>query len=137
VLDEFGLHCFPSAVRSLAHDGNSSPSSNSNPPRSWLRQAAAIAYHVVADGGTCLDALEHSYRVLGLKDAAGRDEVFRDLLLARIIEPPGKVDSGPRAPRTRAWAGPAWSQCHVVRRDGLVPERHCSGGAVMRMLYGE
>ena len=28
-------------------------------------------------------------------------------------------------------------QCHVVRRDGLVPERRCSGGAVMGMLYGE
>ena len=33
-----------------------------------------------------LDALGHAYRVLGLADAAGGDEVFRDLVLARIIE---------------------------------------------------
>ena len=40
-----------------------------------------------------LDALEHAYRVLGLKDAAGGDDVFRDLVLARIIEPVSKLDS--------------------------------------------
>ena len=40
-----------------------------------------------------LDALEHGYRVLGLEDAAGGDEVFRHLVLARIIEPVSKLDS--------------------------------------------
>jgi hypothetical protein len=40
-----------------------------------------------------LDALEHAYRVLGLDRAAGGDEVFRDLALARIIEPVSKLDS--------------------------------------------
>ena len=40
-----------------------------------------------------LDALEHAYRTLGLDRAAGRDEVFRDLVLARIIEPVSKLDS--------------------------------------------
>jgi len=40
-----------------------------------------------------LDALEHAYRVLGLDRAAGGDEVFRDLVLARIIEPVSKLDS--------------------------------------------
>jgi hypothetical protein len=40
-----------------------------------------------------LDALEHAYRVLGLENAAARDEVFRDLVLARIIEPVSKLDS--------------------------------------------
>ena len=43
--------------------------------------------------GTCWDALQRGYRVLGLEDAAGGDEVFRDLVLARIIEPVSKLDS--------------------------------------------
>lgn len=43
--------------------------------------------------GCLLDSLEHAYRVLGLADAAGGDEVFRDLVLARIIEPVSKLDS--------------------------------------------
>ena len=40
-----------------------------------------------------LDALEHAWQVLGLHRAAGSDEVFRDLVLARIIEPASKLDS--------------------------------------------
>lgn len=32
--------------------------------------------------------------MLGLEKAAGGDEVFRDLVLARIIEPSSKLDSG-------------------------------------------
>jgi hypothetical protein len=43
--------------------------------------------------GCLLDALEQGYRVLGLDAAAGGDEVFRDLVLARIIEPSSKLDS--------------------------------------------
>jgi hypothetical protein len=43
--------------------------------------------------GRLLEALEHGYRVLGLEDAAGGDEVFRHLVLARIIEPVSKLDS--------------------------------------------
>jgi hypothetical protein len=43
--------------------------------------------------GHLLGALEHAYRVLGFEDAAGRDEVFRQLVLARIIEPASKLDS--------------------------------------------
>jgi hypothetical protein len=43
--------------------------------------------------GHLLDALEHAYRVLGLRDAAGGDEVFGHLVLARIIEPSSKLDS--------------------------------------------
>jgi hypothetical protein len=34
-----------------------------------------------------LGALERAYGALGLDRAAGGDEVFRDLVLARIIEP--------------------------------------------------
>jgi hypothetical protein len=40
-----------------------------------------------------VDSLERAYRVLGLEDAAGGDEVFRHLVLARIIEPSSKLDS--------------------------------------------
>ena len=40
-----------------------------------------------------LDALGHAYRVLGLEDAAGGDDVFQHLVLARIIEPASKLDS--------------------------------------------
>jgi hypothetical protein len=43
--------------------------------------------------GHLLDALDRAYRVLGLEEAAGRDEVFRHLVLARIIEPVSKLDS--------------------------------------------
>jgi hypothetical protein len=34
-----------------------------------------------------------AYRVLGLEVAAGGDETFRHLVLARIIEPSSKLDS--------------------------------------------
>jgi hypothetical protein len=43
--------------------------------------------------GCLLDALEHAYRVLGFGVAARDDRVFRDLVLARIIEPVSKLDS--------------------------------------------
>jgi hypothetical protein len=43
--------------------------------------------------GHLLDALEHGYRVLGLGHATGGDEVFAQLVLARIIEPISKLDS--------------------------------------------
>ena len=43
--------------------------------------------------GHLVDAVERAYRVLGLEDAAGGDEVFRHLVLARIIEPTSKQDS--------------------------------------------
>jgi hypothetical protein len=39
------------------------------------------------------DALAHVYEVLGFAAAAAGDEVFRQLVLARIIEPTSKLDS--------------------------------------------
>ena len=39
------------------------------------------------------DALSAGYDLLGLDEAAGGDEVFRHLVLARIIEPTSKLDS--------------------------------------------
>jgi Transposase DDE domain len=43
--------------------------------------------------GHLLDALTRGYDVLGFGRAAGGDEVFRQLVLARIIEPASKLDS--------------------------------------------
>jgi hypothetical protein len=39
------------------------------------------------------DALCRAYAVLGFEEAAGGDETFRQLALARIIEPTSKADS--------------------------------------------
>jgi hypothetical protein len=43
--------------------------------------------------GHLWDALCHGYDVLGFDRAAGGDEVFRQLVLARIVEPTSKLDS--------------------------------------------
>ena len=43
--------------------------------------------------GHLWDALAHAYQVLGLAQAADGDDVFRQLVLARIIEPTSKLDS--------------------------------------------
>jgi hypothetical protein len=43
--------------------------------------------------GHLWDALEQAYRLLGFERAAGGDDVFRDLVLARIIEPTSKMDT--------------------------------------------
>ncbi len=43
--------------------------------------------------GHLWDGLVHAYRMLGFDRAAGRDEVFAQLVLARIIEPTSKLDS--------------------------------------------
>lgn len=39
------------------------------------------------------DALRTAYRILGFEEAAKGDKVFRDLALARIIEPTSKIDA--------------------------------------------
>jgi hypothetical protein len=43
--------------------------------------------------GCLLDALSRGYDVLGFGRASGGDDVFRDLVLARVIEPVSKLDS--------------------------------------------
>jgi hypothetical protein len=45
--------------------------------------------------GHLWDCLACAYEVLGFAQAAGGDEVFRQLVLARIIEPTSKLDSLP------------------------------------------
>ena len=39
------------------------------------------------------DTLVHAYRVLGFEAVTGGDPVFRDLVLARIVEPASKLDT--------------------------------------------
>jgi hypothetical protein len=43
--------------------------------------------------GHLADAIDHAYRVLGFEAATGGDEMFRHLVLARIIEPSSKLDT--------------------------------------------
>ncbi len=43
--------------------------------------------------GCLVDALAHAYDALGFAAATGRDEVFFQLVAARIIEPVSKLDS--------------------------------------------
>ena len=58
--------------------------------------------------GALLDGLSQAYRVLGFEDAAGGDEVFRQLVLARIIEPVSKLDSL-RVLEEAGLAGPSYA----------------------------
>jgi Transposase DDE domain len=58
--------------------------------------------------GCLLDALQHAYRVLGFDQAADGDEVFGQLVLARIIEPVSKLDSL-RVLEEAGLAGPSYA----------------------------
>ena len=55
--------------------------------------AVGSARIVSSRAGHLWDALLRAYEVLGLDEAAGSDAVFRDLVLARIVEPTSKFDS--------------------------------------------
>jgi hypothetical protein len=56
--------------------------------------AAGAALPIISSRMGCLlDALTRAYDVLGFETAASGDEVFRGLVLARIIEPASKLDS--------------------------------------------
>jgi hypothetical protein len=84
------------------------------------------------------EALCAAYRILGLESATKGDTVFRDLVLARIIEPTSKIDAGrvlaevgvePASyatvkRRLPSYAHPQWRQALAVasaRRAGLGP----------------
>jgi hypothetical protein len=56
-----------------------------------------------------LDALAHVYGVVGFEEAADGDEVFRHLVLARVIEPVSKLDS------LRVLEGQGWRRCRMPR----------------------
>jgi len=75
--------------------------------------AAGPARIVSSQAGHLWDALQRAYESLGLDKAAGSDPVFRDLVLARIVEPTSKFDSL----RVLAEVGvPAVSYATVKRR---------------------
>jgi hypothetical protein len=94
--------------------------------------------------GHLADALERGYRVLGFEEAAGADDVFRQLVVARIIEPVSKLDSLrvleeagiPAASyrtlkrRLPAYAREAWRQ-----RLSAACARHASLGPASLVLY--
>jgi hypothetical protein len=67
--------------------------------------------------GVLLDALARGYDVLGFTAAAGGDEVFRQLVLARIIEPVSKLDSL----RVLAEAGVAAASYPTLNRRLPIP----------------
>ena len=58
--------------------------------------------------GCLLDALSRAFEVLGFGQASGADEVFRGLVLARIIEPVSKADSL-RVLEEAGLAGPSYA----------------------------
>lgn len=90
------------------------------------------------------DALCRAYDGLGFAVAAGGDEVFRDLVLARIIEPTSKQDSlrvlgevgvDPAScptlnRRLPAYADPAWR-----RRLAAACAAHAALGPASLVLY--
>jgi hypothetical protein len=94
--------------------------------------------------GHLLDALERAYRVLGLEAAAGGDEVFRDLVLARIIEPVSKLDSirvleeagaAPASYRTIERRLPAYAEQEWRQRLSAACAAHAHLGPASLVLY--
>src|SRR5215469_14133929 len=94
--------------------------------------------------GHLLNALEHVYRVLGFEDAAGGDEAFRQLVLARIIEPVSKLDSlrvldeagvTPASYRTMKRRLPAYAEEGWRQRLSAACARHARLGPASLVLY--
>jgi hypothetical protein len=93
--------------------------------------------------GCLLDALERGYRVLGLDAAARGDGVFRDLVLARIIEPVSKLDSlrvleearvAPASYRTVERRLPAYAQQEWRQRLSAARAAHARLGPASLVL---
>ena len=70
------------------------------------------------------EALCRAYRVLGFESATKGDKVFRDLVLARIIEPTSKID----AERVLSEVGVAPASYATVKRRLPVYRPTCVGG---------
>jgi hypothetical protein len=90
------------------------------------------------------DALAHAYEALGLHDAARGDEVFRQLVLARIIEPTSKLDSlrvleeagvGPPAYRTLKRRLPVFATDAWRQKLAKACARHTQLGPATLVLY--
>ena len=91
-----------------------------------------------------VDALERGYRVLGFEDAAGGDEVFRHLVLARIIEPSSKLDClrvleeagvAPASYRTLKRRLPAYAEEEWRQRLSAACAAHARLGPASLVLY--
>jgi hypothetical protein len=89
-------------------------------------------------------ALERGYRVLGFEDAAGGDEVFRQLVVARIIEPVSKLDSirvleeagaAPASYRTIERRLPAYAEESWRQRLSAACAAHAGLGPASLVLY--
>jgi hypothetical protein len=94
--------------------------------------------------GHLLDALDRGYQALGLDGAAGGDEVFRQLVLARIIEPASKLDSlrvleeagmAPPSYATLKRRLPAWAQEEWRQRLSAACAAHARLGPASLVLY--
>ena len=94
--------------------------------------------------GRLLDALERGYRALGLDEAAGDDDVFRHLVLARIIEPVSKLDSirvleeagvAPASYRTIERRLPAYAEEAWRQRLSAACAAHARLGPASLVLY--
>jgi hypothetical protein len=91
-----------------------------------------------------VDAVEHAYRVLGFEQAAGGDDVFRHLVLARIIEPASKLDSErvleeagvtPASYRTLKRRLPVYAQEEWRQRLSAACAAHAGLGPASLVLY--
>jgi hypothetical protein len=83
--------------------------------------------------GHLLDALDHAYRVLGFADAADGDEVFRQLVLTRIIEPASKLDNL-RALEEAGLVPPSYATVKRRKSGGCLPMRRNRAAAAIRRL---
>jgi hypothetical protein len=80
--------------------------------------------------GHLVDAQIHAYRVLGFEQAVSGDEVFGQLVLARIIEPTSKLDS-------RRGGVLDWSQCRGGDASGRAhPDPESPGHGTVRSSTG-
>lgn len=94
--------------------------------------------------GHLWDALSHAYDTLGFAQAAGGDEVFRQLVLARIIEPTSKLGSlrvldevgvSPPSYRTVTRRLPVFAQESWRQRLAAACAAHAGLGPASLVLY--
>src|SRR6266540_1740617 len=94
--------------------------------------------------GHLWEALVRGFEVLGLDEAAGSDEVFRALVLARIIEPTSKLDSlrvleevgvDPPAYRTLVRRLPVFAEASWRKKLAAACAAHTGLGPASLVLY--
>ena len=119
------VYSFHRGSRDIDHIGSAHDDAELELPKAAARQRLAagqgeldLGLDAVAAGGPLpitasrmgclLDALSRAYDVLGFGQASGADEVFRGLVLARIIEPVSKADSL-RVLEEAGLAGPSYA----------------------------